>query len=90
MTPEAKTIFPPNADKSIWDVMQDCALSSSDEESLKQYAESLGLIYLSTPFSRAAANFCTTLAWWVLRLAWRMQPRALGSTHRASMGKPRS
>jgi sialic acid synthase SpsE len=57
MTPEAKTIFPPNADKSIWDVMQDCALSLGDEESLKQYAESLGLIYLSTPFSRAAADF---------------------------------
>ena len=57
MTPEAKTIFPPNADRSIWDVMQDCALSLSDEEQLKQYTESMGLIYLSTPFSRAAADF---------------------------------
>jgi N-acetylneuraminate synthase len=57
MTEEAKAIFPPNADKSIWDVMLDCALSAEDEVALKEYAESLGLIYISTPFSRAAANF---------------------------------
>lgn len=57
MTEEAKGIFPPNADKSIWDVMQECALSKDDEIALKKYAESLGLIYLSTPFSRAAADF---------------------------------
>lgn len=57
MTDEAKSIFPPNADKSIWDVMQECALSKDDEIALKQHAESLGLIYISTPFSRAAADF---------------------------------
>lgn len=57
MTDEAKSIFPPNADKSIWDVMLECALSKDDEIALKQYAESLGLIYISTPFSRAAADF---------------------------------
>lgn len=57
MTDEAKQIFPPNADKSIWDVMEECALSKDDEISLKTYAESLGMIYISTPFSRAAADF---------------------------------
>lgn len=57
MTDEAKAIFPPNADVSIWDVMRACALSAEDEIALKDYAESLGLIYISTPFSRAAANF---------------------------------
>lgn len=57
MTDEAKAIFPPNADKSIWDVMLDCALSADEELALKNYAESLGLIYISTPFSRSAANF---------------------------------
>jgi len=57
MTDEAKAIFPPNANKSIWDVMQECALSPENEITLKNYAESLGLIYISTPFSRAAANF---------------------------------
>lgn len=57
MTDEAKAIFPPNADVSIWDVMRACALSAEDEIALKAYAESLGLIYISTPFSRVAANF---------------------------------
>ena len=57
MTEEAKSIFPPNADVSIWEVMARCALSPNDEIALKTFTESLGLIYLSTPFSRAAADF---------------------------------
>jgi sialic acid synthase SpsE len=57
MTEEAKGIFPPNADVSIWEVMERCALSPEDEIALKDHAESLGLIYISTPFSRAAADF---------------------------------
>jgi len=57
MTEEAKAIFPPNADVSIWEVMARCALSKDDEVALKKHAESLGLIYISTPFSRAAADF---------------------------------
>lgn len=61
MTEEARRIFPPNADVSIWDVMERCALSLKDEAELKRYAESLGLIWISTPFSRAAADFLETL-----------------------------
>ena len=61
MTEEAKTIFPPNADVSIWEVMERCALSPDDERALKRYTEDLGMIYLSTPFSRAAADFLDTL-----------------------------
>ena len=57
MTYEAKSIFPPNADVSIWDVISSSALSKNDEIELKDYAESLGLIYVSTPFSRKAADF---------------------------------
>ena len=57
MTDEAKFIFPPNANKSIWQLIKECALSKEDEISLKDYTESLGMIYISTPFSRAAANF---------------------------------
>lgn len=57
MTEDAKSIFPPNADMSIWDVMASCSLSLDDEIALKSYAESLGLIYISTPFSRKAADF---------------------------------
>lgn len=61
MTEEAKQIFPPNADVSIWDVMQRCALGADDETELKRYTESLGMIWISTPFSRAAADFLETL-----------------------------
>ena len=61
MTEEAKSIFPPNADVSIWEVMQQCALSLEDEAELKRYSESLGMIWISTPFSRVAADFLETL-----------------------------
>ena len=61
MTDEAKSIFPPNADVSIWDVMKSCALSLDDEKKLKEYAEELGMIYISTPFSRQAANFLSSI-----------------------------
>ena len=57
MTPAAKAIFPPNDPRSIWDVMADTALSAEDETALKAHAEGLGLIYISTPFSRRAADF---------------------------------
>ena len=61
MTEEAKAIFPPNADVSIWEVMERCALSRADEAELKRYTESLGMIWISTPFSRAACDFLETL-----------------------------
>ena len=61
MTEEAKSIFPPNADISIWEVMESCALSKVDEIKLKNYTESLGLIYISTPFSRKAADFLSSI-----------------------------
>ena len=61
MTEEAKSIFPPNADVSIWDVMASCALSMTDEAELKRYTESLGMIWISTPFSRAATDFLEDL-----------------------------
>src|SRR5690554_4228651 len=57
MTEEARSIFPPNANKSIWEVIEQCALLPEEEAELKEYAERLGLIYISTPFSRKAADF---------------------------------
>ena len=61
MTTEAKNIFPPNADISIWEVMKRNSLSTSDEIKLKDYAEELGLIYISTPFSREATDFLDSI-----------------------------
>lgn len=57
MTEEAKSIFPVNADASIWDVMEQCTLSRDEEIEMKRYTEELGMIWISTPFSRAAADF---------------------------------
>ncbi len=56
MSKEAKSILPGNAKVSIYDIMNKCALNEEDEIKLKQYVESKGMIFLSTPFSRAAAD----------------------------------
>lgn len=48
-------VIPGNAKESIWDIMSRCALSESEDIELKRYVESKGMIFLSTPFSRAAA-----------------------------------
>lgn len=56
MIPAAKEVVPGNTDVSIWQVMERCALTLEEDIELKKYAEELGLIYLSTPFSRAAAD----------------------------------
>lgn len=49
------SVIPGNATESIWDIMSRCALSEEDEYTLKAYVESKGMLYLCTPFSRAAA-----------------------------------
>jgi len=56
MSPLAKHVIPGNSKKSIYDVMAECALSENDERDLMRYAENKGVVFLSTPFSRAAAN----------------------------------
>jgi N-acetylneuraminate synthase len=56
MSSEAKKIIPGNADVSIYDIMKRCALNEADEIALKDYVETNGMIFLSTPFSREAAN----------------------------------
>jgi sialic acid synthase SpsE len=61
MTEEAKAIFPPNAEISIWEVMENCALNQDEEAELKRYTEELGMIWISTPFSRKAADFLDSL-----------------------------
>lgn len=56
MSQEAKKVIPGNTNVSIYEVMKRCALSEKDEIKLKNYVEEKGMIFLSTPFSRAAAN----------------------------------
>lgn len=81
-------VVPGNATESIWDIMNRCALSREEETRLKTYVDQSGLLYLSTPFSRAAANELQALG-----VAW----YKIGSgecnnypliRHIASFGKP--
>lgn len=52
----ARKVVPGNADVSIYDIMERCALNEEEELELKRYTEELGMFFLSTPFSRAAAD----------------------------------
>ncbi len=56
MVPVAKRVIPDNAKESIYNIMKRCRLSEKEEAKIKEYVEELGMIYLCTPFSRAAAD----------------------------------
>lgn len=56
MSSAAKKVIPGNASVSIYEIMERCALNEDDEIKLKNYVESKGMIFISTPFSRAAAD----------------------------------
>ena len=88
MSGAAKKVIPGNADVSIYEIMDRCSLSESDELALKKYVESKGMIFISTPFSRAAANRLQN---------WNISAYKIGSgecnnypllEHIASFGKP--
>jgi sialic acid synthase SpsE len=56
MSSEAKKLIPGNANVSIYEIMKRCALCEDEERELKNYVESKGMFFFSTPFSRAAAK----------------------------------
>jgi len=56
MSSEAMEVIPGNADISIYEIMKRCALDEDDELELKNYVEEQSMIFISTPFSRAAAD----------------------------------
>jgi N-acetylneuraminate synthase len=56
MNGAAKKVIPGNADVSIYEIMERCSLNEAEELELKEYVESKGMIFISTPFSRAAAE----------------------------------
>lgn len=56
MSKAAKSVIPGNAEVSIYEIMERCALNEKDELELKNYVESKGMLFISTPFSRAAAE----------------------------------
>jgi N-acetylneuraminate synthase len=56
MSDEAKDAIPGNADVSIFEIMNRCALNEAEERKLMAYVKEKGRIFISTPFSRAAVN----------------------------------
>jgi N-acetylneuraminate synthase len=56
MSDEAKAVVPGNADVSIYEIMERCALNESDEFALMKHVQKRGAIFISTPFSRAAVD----------------------------------
>jgi len=56
MSHHARAVVPGNAATSIYDIMEKCALTEPEERTLQQHVEDAGAIFISTPFSRAAAD----------------------------------
>lgn len=56
MSHEAKLAIPGNADRSIYEIISECALNEADERKLMDHITGRGAIFISTPFSRAAAE----------------------------------
>jgi sialic acid synthase SpsE len=61
MSDDARRAIPGNSDSSIYEIIEANSITLDEEVALKEYVETLGLIYLSTPFSRAAADFLMDL-----------------------------
>jgi N-acetylneuraminate synthase len=59
MSGAARRVVPGNASVSIYEIMQRCSLSESDEKLLQKYVELKGMTFISTPFSRARPTGCT-------------------------------
>ena len=88
MTSDAKKIMPPNADVSIWDVMEKCSLTKDEEIKLKRLVEDLGMIYISTPFSRSAADFLNDINIPAFKVGSGECDNLLLIEHIADFGKP--
>jgi len=56
MIDAAKKVIPGNSNKSIYEIISKCALNEKEEKKLMQHIRKLKAIFISTPFSRAAAD----------------------------------
>ena len=88
MTEDAKKIIPPNAEKSIWEIMEKCSLTKDEEIDLKKFTEDLEMIYISTPFSRNAADFLAEIEIPAFKIGSGECDNLLFVEHIASIGKP--
>lgn len=56
MSKYARNVIPGHTKKSIYEIMESCSLNEPDEIELMNYVKSKGMIFISTPFSRKAAD----------------------------------
>lgn len=56
MSNEAKKIVPVHTNENIYKIISDCSISEKNEILLKKYTQKKKMIFISTPFSREAAN----------------------------------
>lgn len=61
MSIEAKKIIPGNSKHNIFKIIKETSLSLNDEKKLMQYVKSRKAIFISTPFSKAAADHLNSL-----------------------------
>ena len=81
-------VVPGNATESIWDIMARCVLTEEEEFRLKEYVEAKGMIYLCTPFSRAAAERLEKMGVWAYKIGSGECNNYPLVQHIASYGKP--
>ena len=56
MSSNAKTVIPAHTKESIYEIIESCSLSESEEIELQKYVKERGLIFLSTPFLEPQQN----------------------------------
>ena len=56
MSNAARNVIPGNSKMSIYEIMENASLTFEEELELKEYVEKNNMIFISTPFSRAAVD----------------------------------
>ena len=56
MSNAARNVIPGNSKMSIYEIMENASLTFDEELELKEYVEKNNMIFISTPFSRAAVD----------------------------------
>ena len=61
MSEEAKKIIPIHTNENIFKIIEKCSLKIKDEKNLKKFVENNHMQYISTPFSREAADLLNSM-----------------------------
>jgi len=61
MSEEAKKIIPKHCKDTIYEIIKKCSLSRINEIKLKKHVNQRNKVYISTPFSKEAANFLNSI-----------------------------